>query len=104
MSASPDFIQIDAADTVATALHDLDIGSTASIAGPTGGSTQVVLLDPIRLGHKVALRDIRTGDLVIKYGRPIGRATESIPGGAHVHVQNLESLSVADGLLPEVAR
>ena len=29
-------------------------------------------------GHKVALRDIKKGESVIKYGFPIGHATEDI--------------------------
>ena len=40
-------------------------------------------------GHKYALRDIRAGEAVIKYGYPIGRATADIPAGAHVHTHNL---------------
>ncbi len=42
-------------------------------------------------GHKYALRDIREGDAVIKYGYPIGCATADIPAGAHVHSHNLET-------------
>ncbi len=40
-------------------------------------------------GHKYALRDIRAGEAIIKYGYPIGRATVDIPAGAHVHSHNL---------------
>ncbi len=40
-------------------------------------------------GHKYAIRDIRAGEAVIKYGYPIGRATADIPAGAHVHSHNL---------------
>ena len=32
-------------------------------------------------GHKYALRDIRCGENVIKYGNPIGRATMDIKCG-----------------------
>ncbi len=42
-------------------------------------------------GHKYALCDIAAGDPVIKYGYPIGRATEDIPAGAHVHSHNLST-------------
>ena len=45
----------------------------------------------IPAGHKQALTDIPKGDFVIKYGYPIGRATEDIPGGAWVHTHNLRS-------------
>jgi altronate hydrolase len=40
-------------------------------------------------GHKVALRDIRAGEMVRKYGFPIGRATDDIAAGSHVHSHNL---------------
>lgn len=40
-------------------------------------------------GHKVAVRDLRAGDLVRKYGRVIGRATRPIRAGEHVHGHNL---------------
>lgn len=40
-------------------------------------------------GHKYAIRAIAPGELVIKYGMPIGRATRAIAVGEHVHTQNL---------------
>ena len=40
-------------------------------------------------GHKYALRDIREGENVVKYGMPIGHATAFIRKGDHVHVHNL---------------
>lgn len=42
-------------------------------------------------GHKVALQTISAGEKVIKYGYPIGVATEDIPAGAHVHSHNLHT-------------
>ncbi len=42
-------------------------------------------------GHKIARQDIPKDAPVIKYGFPIGRATENIPKGAHVHCHNLYS-------------
>ena len=40
-------------------------------------------------GHKYALRDIRCGENVIKYGNPIGRATRDIKCGEWVHTHNV---------------
>ena len=40
-------------------------------------------------GHKYALRDIREGENVVKYGMPIGHATCMIHAGEHVHVHNV---------------
>lgn len=45
----------------------------------------------IGLGHKVAAKDIQQGERIIKYGVPIGSATENIPAGAHIHLHNMKS-------------
>ena len=42
-------------------------------------------------GHKVALRDIKKGENVIKYGYPIGNALEDIKAGEHVHTHNIKT-------------
>ncbi len=44
-----------------------------------------------RDGHKYALFDIKKGENVIKYGSPIGHATEDIKKGDHVHTHNLKT-------------
>ena len=42
-------------------------------------------------GHKYALRDIMKGEDIIKYGNPIGHATEDIKAGEHVHTHNVKT-------------
>ncbi len=42
-------------------------------------------------GHKYALRDIKKGEAVIKYGNPIGIATADIGKGEHVHTHNVKT-------------
>ncbi|GHT14313.1 altronate hydrolase [Bacteroidia bacterium] len=42
-------------------------------------------------GHKYALKLIRAGENVIKYGFPIGHALTDIQAGEHVHVHNLKT-------------
>ena len=39
----------------------------------------------IPIGHKVSLRDYKTGDTVIKYGVDIGKVVAPISKGAHAH-------------------
>ena len=46
-------------------------------------------------GHKYAIKDIKSGENVIKYGNPIGRATCDIKAGEHVHSHNV-STNLAD--------
>lgn len=45
----------------------------------------------IPFGHKKALRDIKAGEDIIKYGHPIGHAQCDIGAGEHVHVHNLKT-------------
>jgi altronate hydrolase len=73
-------------DNVATALEPLDAGRALTAGGAT-----VVVSEPIPRGHKLALRPIRAGEAVVKYGSPIGTATADIACGAHVHTHNLAS-------------
>ena len=42
-------------------------------------------------GHKYALRDIKKGENIIKYGSPIGHATCDIKKGEHVHTHNTKT-------------
>ncbi len=42
-------------------------------------------------GHKIAIRDIKMGENIIKYGQPIGHATENIKKGDKVHTHNLKT-------------
>ena len=42
-------------------------------------------------GHKYALRDIRAGENIIKYGNPIGHAIVDIKAGEHVHNHNIKT-------------
>jgi altronate hydrolase len=45
----------------------------------------------IKLGHKMAIRLIKKGDAVYKYGQVIGFAGEDIRPGDHVHVHNVRA-------------
>ena len=45
----------------------------------------------IPIGHKVALKDLKTGDTVIKYGEDIGKMIGDATTGDHVHTHNLKT-------------
>lgn len=45
----------------------------------------------LETGHKWAIRDIKEGENIIKYGCPIGHATCDIKQGEHVHTHNLKT-------------
>ena len=57
--------------------EDKDIGVTAQ--------------SEIPLGHKIALREYRPGDTVIKYGVDIGKVVKPIGKGEHLHVHNVKT-------------
>ncbi len=86
-----DAIVIKGEDNVATALRDLAMGEVAAV-GIGEEMAAVTLAESITFGHKFAVRDIARGELIVKYGETIGRATADIPAGAHAHVHNIESL------------
>jgi (2R)-sulfolactate sulfo-lyase subunit alpha len=48
-------------------------------------------LQDIPIGHKVALKDMATGDTVIKYGIDIGKVVAPITRGQHAHVHNIKT-------------
>ena len=48
-------------------------------------------------GHKYALTDIKKGENIIKYGNPIGHATEDIKKGEHVHTHNVNIPYIDEG-------
>jgi altronate hydrolase len=81
-------LQLHPGDAVALARRELEAGTKLEGAG-----RRVTVRDAIPHGHKVALADIAAGEQVLKYGQPIGIATQAIAAGAHVHEHNLRSLS-----------
>lgn len=77
-----DYIIINQKDNVAVALRDFKKGE--EIAG-------VILLEDLPRAHKVAIKDIKANEDIIKYGYPIGHATKDIAKGEHVHVNNTKT-------------
>jgi len=45
----------------------------------------------IPIGHKVALKDMATGDTVLKYGIDMGKVVAPIKAGEHAHVHNIKT-------------
>ena len=78
-------------DNVATAVQVLTKGQKARVRR-NREEVEILMTEDIPYGHKFAVRDITAGEDILKYGEVIGRATTSIAGGSHAHVQNIESL------------
>ncbi|MBV8071239.1 MAG: altronate dehydratase [Acidobacteriaceae bacterium] len=77
-------ILLNAGDNVAIARVALEPGQEIE-----AGADKVVTRSAIPAGHKVAIRRIRAGERVYRYGNVIGFATRIIEPGDHVHVHNL---------------
>lgn len=77
-------IQLHPADSVAIARVPLSPGQTVIVAG-----AEITVTHLVPAGHKFALRPIEAGANVIRYGQVIGRASQSIARGEHVHLHNL---------------
>jgi altronate hydrolase len=77
-------IHLHPSDNVAVARVTLHAGAELRIDGEA-----LEIRDEIPAGHKVALREIQPGEMVLRYGQGIGRARQSIHPGQHVHTHNL---------------
>jgi len=86
MTKHTNFIIMNPDDNCVTALEDISKGSQIQIR-----EISIIINQNISLGHKIALEDIKKGDLVKKYGHSIGIATENIIKGDWVHTHNLTS-------------
>jgi altronate hydrolase len=84
--SGPRVVVITPRDNVATALDPLTPGQTIEANG-----RRITVVEAIASGHKMALLGIASGDVVVKYGSPIGIATADIAAGAHVHTHNVAS-------------
>jgi len=82
---------IDPKDNVATLFLQNGKANTSVTLPVDGKPTTIVLLNDVPYAHKFAIRPIRKGEQVLKYGYSIGTATEDIKPGHHVHIHNTES-------------
>lgn len=78
-------------DMVAVAVRDVETGSAQYASLDSGARRPIEVLEPIKLGHKVALVAITEGDKVVEYGQQVAIATADIAVGALVHVHNVRS-------------
>ena len=77
-------------DNVAVLLEDIKKSERIPVGGQQ--NLQIVAREDIHFGHKIALMDVRRGEMIRKYGHPIGVATKDIRAGDHVHIHNVGGL------------
>lgn len=82
--------------------HDDNVGVVV-VEGLTAGTKMLAVVTAdnssfeiearadVPIGHKVALKDLKSGDTAIKYGEDIGRFVADVGHGDHVHVHNLKT-------------
>lgn len=78
--------RINSHDNVVVALMPLTAGDKITL-----GEQEITLTGDVPAGHKIAMVDIYKGELIIKYGFPIGTAKEDIKPGDWVHSHNVQS-------------
>jgi len=54
-------------------------------------TVKITSISEILLGHKIALKDFKEGDTILKYGHDIGKVVKTIKKGDHVHVHNVKT-------------
>jgi (2R)-sulfolactate sulfo-lyase subunit alpha len=86
------FLVHDSEDSVGVAVQNIQAGE--EVIG--------VIMDPDReikvrsnhdipLGHKIALKALKKGDNLVKYGENVGKVTADIQVGDWVHTHNLKT-------------
>ena len=82
----PQAIHISPIDNVVVALHPIAKGTLVEVDG-----LAVTALEDIPQGHKMAVKPIKNGENVIKYGFPIGHATADAAPGTWMHTHNVHT-------------
>lgn len=80
------FLQLHPEDNVVVVIRDVKKGDSFMVNGK-----KIVIKTDLESCHKIAIKDIKTGEKIIKCGTSIGSATSVIAPGEHVHVHNMRS-------------
>jgi (2R)-sulfolactate sulfo-lyase subunit alpha len=73
-------------------IEDLKAGTKMhGVITETDTAIEAKVNHDIPVGHKVALKDLKKGDTVIKYGEDVGRVLADAKAGDHVHVHNMKT-------------
>lgn len=86
-------LKVNDKDNVATIFaNEISDGTIVEIRDKKGNTEKVKVIGDVPYGHKIAVRDIALGELIVKYGEEIGTASKDIKKGEYVHVHNLDSM------------
>lgn len=87
------FLVHDKTDTVGVVVVE-DVKAGQELTGwlmEDDSTVKLKAVNDIPIGHKLATREIKQGDTVIKYGFDIGKAVAAIKVGEHAHVHNVKT-------------
>lgn len=93
MSQAPQLLVHDHTDNVGVVVVE---GLTAGVemlcvVTHDNSDFRLVAKADIPIGHKVALKDLKAGDTVMKYGEDIGKMVGAAAVGEHVHTHNCKT-------------
>lgn len=80
--------RVESNDNVAVVIQNVVKGSMIEVEGK-----KIQANEDIPQGHKIAILDIPKGQMVKKYGFPIGEANKDIKIGDYVHTHNTEDIT-----------
>ena len=69
-----------------------EYGQDVELSNKDGSIEKIKCIGNVPFGHKIAYKEIKKGEKIIKYGECIGGALCDIKKGEYVHVHNLEAL------------
>lgn len=98
----PRAIVLNESDNLATLIDPGVAGDVCRLQGEAGG--EVRLLQDIPFGHKVCIVDTPKDANILKYGQVIGRASQAVKTGEHMHVHNIESARARGDLSKETSK
>ena len=81
-------LQLDPRDNVLVALTTLDLGTQVRF-GPAASPASCMVTQTIPAKHKMALKDLKPGDLILMYGMVVGEVVEAIPRGGLLTTRNI---------------
>jgi altronate hydrolase len=81
-------LQLDPRDNVLVALTTLDLGTQVRF-GPAASPASCMVTQTIPAKHKMALKELKPGDLILMYGMVVGEVVEAIPRGGLLTTRNI---------------
>jgi (2R)-sulfolactate sulfo-lyase subunit alpha len=93
MANHPHLLVHDARDNVGVVVVENLAAGTNMLCVVTADDSEfrATVTQDVPIGHKVALKDLASGDTIVKYGEDIGRVVAPIRKGEHVHTHNLKT-------------